>query len=194
MTAAYAGPLRGEPLAVELHNTLYATGGEIVDSLADGPQARAWLDAIAPRLPHGELPAGRWPGAGELVVLRTAVRAALQAAVDRIGPEPAVLAEINAAAARAPRSPTVVWRPGAAAARGTDHHGASRADAVIGAMARDAIDLLTGSRRADLRTCRAPGCVLMFLTDHPRRAWCCAACGNRARQARHYARTRRPTQ
>ena len=61
----------------------------------------------------------------------------------------------------------------------------------LAALAADAIDLLTGPHRADLRACGAPGCVLMFLKDHPRREWCSNACGNRARQARHYARARR---
>jgi predicted RNA-binding Zn ribbon-like protein len=36
---------------------------------------------------------------------------------------------------------------------------------------------------------RAPGCVLLYVSDHPRRQWCSNACGNRARQARHYRRT-----
>jgi predicted RNA-binding Zn ribbon-like protein len=31
--------------------------------------------------------------------------------------------------------------------------------------------------------------VLVFLKQHPRREWCSAACGNRARQAGHYRRT-----
>jgi predicted RNA-binding Zn ribbon-like protein len=42
--------------------------------------------------------------------------------------------------------------------------------------------------REALRACHALGCVLLFLKDHPRREWWCNACGNRARQARHYAR------
>ena len=71
-----------------------------------------------------------------------------------------------------------------------DFHGATRADIVLAAFAVDAIELLTGPRRAALRACGAPGCVLLFLKDHPRKEWCSAACGNRARQARHYARTR----
>jgi predicted RNA-binding Zn ribbon-like protein len=68
---------------------------------------------------------------------------------------------------------------------------ASRADIVVATLAADAIHLITGPLRGDLRACRAPGCVLMFLKGHPRREWCCNACGNRARQARHYDRTRR---
>ena len=73
----------------------------------------------------------------------------------------------------------------------TDYHGAGRADVIIGALASDAIDLLTGPARGDIRACGAPGCVLMFLKDHPRREWCSNTCGNRARQARHYHRARR---
>ncbi|WP_225993278.1 CGNR zinc finger domain-containing protein [Actinomadura rudentiformis] len=46
--------------------------------------------------------------------------------------------------------------------------------------------------RLQLRACLAPGCVLYFLKNHPRREWCTAACGNRARGARHYRRHRRP--
>jgi hypothetical protein len=41
-----------------------------------------------------------------------------------------------------------------------------------------------------LRACQAPGCVLYFVKDHPRREWCSTACGNRARAARHYRRHR----
>jgi predicted RNA-binding Zn ribbon-like protein len=61
---------------------------------------------------------------------------------------------------------------------------------ILAACAASAIELLTGPDRDALRACGAPGCALLFLKDHPRRAWCSTACGNRARQARHYARTR----
>ena len=64
-------------------------------------------------------------------------------------------------------------------------------DVALAALAADAIELLTGPERENLRACGAPGCVLIFLKDHPRRTWCSAACGNRARQARHYERSRR---
>jgi predicted RNA-binding Zn ribbon-like protein len=61
---------------------------------------------------------------------------------------------------------------------------------VLSALAADTIRLLTGPERDEIRACGAPGCVLVFLRRHPRREWCSAACGNRARQARHYARSR----
>jgi predicted RNA-binding Zn ribbon-like protein len=75
-------------------------------------------------------------------------------------------------------------------ARAVDRHGAARADVVLAAFAGDAIDLLTGRLRDEIRACGAPGCVLLYVRDHPRRQWCSNACGNRARQARHYRRTR----
>lgn len=59
-------------------------------------------------------------------------------------------------------------------------------------LAHQAIDLLTGPTAEDLRACHAPGCVLYFVKTHPRREWCSEACGNRARAARHYQRTRTP--
>lgn len=54
-------------------------------------------------------------------------------------------------------------------------------------IATDGIELL--SQQAGLvRQCTAPSCVMFFVADRPRRQWCCAACGNRARVARHYQR------
>lgn len=57
-------------------------------------------------------------------------------------------------------------------------------------VARASIALLGSPDRERLRACGAPGCVLFFLKDHPRREWCSGACGNRVRAARHYRRQR----
>lgn len=188
--AAYPGPQRDEPVAIELHNTVYAVKGSVRDGLADAASAVAWLDGLAGRLPEGDGGSRAWPTARDLVVLREAVRAALQAAVHGGVPDRATLDVINRASSRAPQSPIALWRADAEPAAATDYHGARRPDIVISALAIDAIDLLTGPRRDDLRACGAPGCVLMFLKDHPRREWCSNSCGNRARQARHYRRIR----
>jgi predicted RNA-binding Zn ribbon-like protein len=188
MPEAYAGPVRSEPLAVELHNTLYASDGQALDGLASEASAAAWLNALADRLPSGGR--GRGPTRTELTRLRGAVREALHAVLDGRAPTRASLEIINRASADARRSPIARWRRGAPPVADVDLRGASRAQVVLGAFAVDAIDLLTGPHSEDLRACRAPGCVLLFLKGHPRREWCCAACGNRARQARHYARTR----
>ena len=185
MSSSYPGPLRDEPLAIELHNTLYAAGGSDFDGLADA--CDAWLDGLADRLPAGS---GAPPAPHELIALRHAVRSTLHAAVDGSPQDEAAVNVLNGASARAPSSPAARWRAGDVVPA-IDRRDASRADIVIAALAADAIELITGPRRADLRACGAPGCVLMFLKDHPRREWCSNACGNRARQARHYQRARR---
>jgi predicted RNA-binding Zn ribbon-like protein len=60
--------------------------------------------------------------------------------------------------------------------------------AAVAAIAEEAVALLAGPDRLLLRACRAPGCVLYFVRNHPRREWCSDGCGNRARVARHYQR------
>jgi predicted RNA-binding Zn ribbon-like protein len=187
----YRGPLRDEPLAVELHNTLYLAAGELVDGLADPASSRAWIAGLAARLPAGGKGAG--PKPADLIALREAVRQALQAVVDGTHPSRATIDTINQACSRAPRSRAARWRPPAGLVSDWDFGGASRADVVLSALAADAIELLTRPDDASLRACGAPGCVLIFVKDHPRREWCSGSCGNRARQARHYRRTHEVT-
>ena len=97
---------------------------------------------------------------------------------------------LNAFSRRGRSAPIARWQRDAPPVLALDVGDASRADVVLGSLAADAIRLLTGPERDKIRACGAPGCVLVFLGRHPRREWCSAACGNRARQARHYARTR----
>ena len=146
-------------LAVELHNTLRMGGGSA------GRRARGREPARPPR----------------------AVRAALHAVVAGDVPDRDTLDALNAAAARAPASPAV--RSTAREARSDDRLPRGNPSRHrVASIAADAIDLIAGPRADELRACGAPGCVLLFEKDHPRRAWCSDACGNRARQARHYAR------
>lgn len=190
MAASYRGPVRREPLAVELHNTLYAAAGEALDGLRTEASSLAWLSALQPRLLVDHVP-GSWPSRLELVELREPLRVALAAAVAGDRPGPAVVVALNRASARAPSAPAAVSTTGTVLKSVASFpDGVVRADVVVAALAADAIALLTGPRRAELRACGAPGCVLLYLKDHPRRAWCSNACGNRARQARHYQRTR----
>lgn len=182
----YDGPLRDETLSVELHNTIYASAGAGVDGLIDDESARAWLDAVGDRLPR----AGRGPNpaAAQLQVLRSAVRAAFASVLSDEYPDRATLDILNAHSSLAPHAAHAVWRRGALATRRTHFGNASHSAVVLATIAADTVDLLTGPRRLDLRRCGAPGCVLVFVKDHPRREWCSPACGNRARQARHYRR------
>jgi predicted RNA-binding Zn ribbon-like protein len=190
MTDAYPGPIRQEPLALELPNTVYAARGEPVDGIATTHGLSTWLAAIADRLPvrAAEVDSSRHR---EFLVLRDAVRDALHASLGgKPVPAPA-LEVINGMAARAPVSPLALVGADGQPRAETRYHTDDATDVALAAIAADATRLLTGPDRDHLRACGAPGCVLMFLKDHPRRTWCSAACGNRVRQARHYRRVRR---
>jgi predicted RNA-binding Zn ribbon-like protein len=190
MPTSYEGPLRREPLAVELHNTLYASAGEAIDGIETPEDLGAWLHGITDRLPaparDGDASRHR-----DFLALRTAVREALHATLEGKRVPAGVLKVLNEAAARAPVSPLAVQRADRELRLETHYHAGDATDIALAAIAADAIELLGGAGREDLRACGAPGCVLMFSKDHPRRTWCSATCGNRARQARHYERARR---
>ena len=188
--ADYQGPIRDEPLPIELHNTLYAVRGEQIDGLTDTAGLRAWLTALGDELPvAAEEVDGR--RLEELRSLRASVREALHAAVERRAMSEASLVHLNELSARSPHALYMTQR-GAARASELRHHAPTSTDVLLGVIAAGTIELVSEPHAADLRACGAPGCVLMFLKDHPRREWCSAACGNRARQARHYARSRLP--
>jgi predicted RNA-binding Zn ribbon-like protein len=190
MKGSYAGPVRDEPLAVELHNTVYAVRDEVIDGIATPDGLASWLPAIGDRLP--ERARGADPSRhAEFLRLRDAVREALHAPVERRRFPSSALRTINAAAGRAPVSPRSVVGPDGQLGVESRYHTPDATDVALATFAADAIELLTGSGREDLRACGAPNCVLMFFRDNPRRRWCSSACANRARQARHYARTRR---
>jgi predicted RNA-binding Zn ribbon-like protein len=185
----YAGPIRDEPAAIELHNTIYAAVGQAFDGLADAASSAAFLDSIEHRLTSRELPAGPGPSPRQLAALRQTVRDALHSLVNVTPLAPETAAALNLYASASRSSPTVQIAADGGPTRGVDWHGASRTDAVLAAFAADTIELLTGPHRDQVRACGAPGCVLLYIHDHPRRQWCSNACGNRARQARHYQRT-----
>ncbi len=67
------------------------------------------------------------------------------------------------------------------------------AEELAAAVADDAVRLLTGPERAQLRECGGEECDLVYLDGSRgrRRQWCSsAACGNRERVSRHRARHR----
>lgn len=100
------------------------------------------------------------------------------------------VAHLNTAAAREPVAPQMDWPlegvPGARllSAENDPHV------RLVAALARAAIDFLSGPQRTRLRSCTAPRCVRYFVKSHGRQEWCKPSCGNRARAARHYRRRR----
>jgi predicted RNA-binding Zn ribbon-like protein len=191
VTASLAVVLPDEPVPVRLMNTIWADRLGVHDALTTTGNLRAWLTAIQPNVDE------RDPDLGDLErfrALRDALRrlAALLAGDTRPAAASATtdidqaVADVNDAAAQAPTWPQLAYQDGAfhQAAAGP----ATPARRVLSSIACQSIDLFTGDDRVKLRACYAPGCVLYFVKDHPRREWCSTACGNRARAARHYQR------
>jgi predicted RNA-binding Zn ribbon-like protein len=184
-------PALGEPLAIELANTLFTDGGKPLDALTTPAALGRWLNTNAERIdppPPRRLSAGDPVRAREL---RAIIRALLGSAVDGDPPPAATVRRLNRLAALAPFTPRLDWPAGEPPKARLSPSGADRLDALLALLAQSAIDVLGGSGAGQLRRCQAPGCINYYLKDHPRRAWCSPKCGNRVRVARHYRRTRR---
>jgi predicted RNA-binding Zn ribbon-like protein len=194
-------PILGEPLPVELMNTIWADRDGVHDSLADAEGTQAWLQAIAPRIDltgsDMEQAMSHSPQRARDAArsLRDALRRLAAAATDDdrkaatsvIADTATAIDLVNHAARNATNRPVLVVGGDGTWSRHTEPAD-DPVSATLAGIARQAIDLFTGPGRGDLRTCHAPGCVLYFVKQHPRREWCSAACGNRARVARHYRR------
>jgi predicted RNA-binding Zn ribbon-like protein len=173
----------GEDLSIDLANTVMVVreGGEAVDLLADEVQMQRWLAYEGERFGGAELELGV-RGFARLCELRDAVRDLFAASVERRPLPLEAIACVNAASAQDPCSPQLCFRDGVAEVREPSGRGVG---GLLGMSARAAIRLLGEPGGAELHLCRAPSCGMFFLG---KRRWCCAACGNRARAARHYSR------
>ncbi|HEX6854893.1 MAG TPA: ABATE domain-containing protein [Streptosporangiaceae bacterium] len=209
--AGTAAPLLGEPLPVELMNTVWADRDGLHDELRDAAGLAAWLQAVAGRFAAGAasggpglavvLPGGR-PArelAGQFRELRDGLRGLAAAvtgdprarAAGTGTPDvAAAVRAVNAACARAPLWSRLTWAGPPGAPARTLRSAGTGPEAALSWIAEAAVLLFTGPDAGQLRACPGPGCVLYFVRAHPRREWCSAVCGNRARVARHYQRHR----
>ncbi|MFJ7061299.1 CGNR zinc finger domain-containing protein [Streptomyces griseobrunneus] len=190
---------------MELASTIRHDGeGGVVDDLATVRGTTRWIQQQAGNLAPQEFLTGELLVDEELrdgiVGVRRAVRALFARVVSPAPPSPAdahllmppaeALAHLNAAAARELVAPQLDWpAEGAPVARLLSAEGDPRVR-LVAALARDAVDFLSGPEREQLRACHAPRCVRYFIKSHGRQEWCRPSCGNRARVARHYERTR----
>jgi predicted RNA-binding Zn ribbon-like protein len=187
----YDAPMLGEPLPLELANTTHAVRGRLRDGLQTTEHLVAWLTRVRSRL---QIPLSdedlRAVDDAQLTLardLRDCLRELARAATDGLETQAELIDRLNRHARAAPR-----WRE----LRWDDHphtetcSEAPAINAAIGEIAEAGVDLFSSSERASIQPCRAPGCVLYFLRDHPRREWCSIGCGNRVRAARHYERRR----
>ncbi|MEU0029956.1 ABATE domain-containing protein [Streptomyces sp. NPDC006335] len=100
------------------------------------------------------------------------------------------LAHVNEAARAAPPAPRAVPDEDGSLVRALD--GPPDCAALLGAIARDAVGLLTDPvARAGIRECEGDNCPIVYLDTSRgrRRRWCSSeVCGNRERVARHRRR------
>ena len=189
--AIYRGgaPIIADSPALDLSNTIYTPRGHERDGLCTLQDVVDWLAIIQPRLQTGT---SRGPGdvtESDLIRirgLRASMRRLLYSICEGDSPSEADVATVNAAACLSPQWFQLKLKDGRPARyRASDSQGI---DAVLAALASDAIDLVGSERVEDLRTCQAHNCSLLFLKDHPRREWCSPKCGARVRAARAYSR------
>ncbi|WP_432174937.1 CGNR zinc finger domain-containing protein [Streptomyces sp. Tue6028] len=168
-------PLTGEPVSLDLLNTRWNRDGETQDLLTDTEGLAVWLAANGLDFP------------AEDAVLRHTLQArdALRSAVDGISPQ--AVARIDAVLAHGRVRLTLTEQ-------GPDEN-AEFDDPSWGPAwlaARDYLALLdTAPDR--IRGCAHEACILHFFdtSRNGTRRWCSmAACGNRAKASRHYARTK----
>ncbi|WP_431040713.1 CGNR zinc finger domain-containing protein [Streptomyces sp. P1-3] len=194
-------------LALELASTIRHDGdGGVADDLATAHGTTRWIqaqaDLLAGRLQAGEIAADEGLRI-EITELRKAVRALFARAVSPAPPSPAdahrlmptdqALAHLNAVAARERVVPQMDWPPEGAPTTRLLSAESDPKVRLVAALARAAIDFLSGPQRERLRACTAPRCVRYFVKSHGRQEWCKSSCGNRARAARHYRRQRMAT-
>ncbi|MBZ9639631.1 ABATE domain-containing protein [Streptomyces sp. PSKA30] len=101
------------------------------------------------------------------------------------------LARVNELARTAPPAPRALRTEDGTLVRELDEP--PECAALLGAIARDAVELLTDPvARASLRQCAGDNCPIVYLDTSRgrRRRWCSSeVCGNRERVARHRRRT-----
>ncbi|MCC3765076.1 ABATE domain-containing protein [Glycomyces sp. TRM65418] len=176
-------PLVGEPLAIDLVNTLTGEG----DLLATPEQLGTWLALETPRYPAFAGHRSGRPALAAALAVREHAAAAFSALLEGRRPPEAALRGLAAAVNAAPGRVRLAWEGTAVTA--TVERDGTAAERLAADLAQAAVDVLISPDVAKLKRCGADDCVLIFLAAHPRRQWCSAErCGNRVRVARHYRR------
>jgi predicted RNA-binding Zn ribbon-like protein len=180
MTTEDPRPLIGEPLALDLINTRWIDADGPQDLLTGVPGLAVWLRSAG-------LAERCRADAASLRAVRTTRDVLLGATADPAQPSAETVAGLNEVLAhgRVRRELT----PG-----GPREHAETDEPAWLAAWlaAEDYLGLLAEDPTR-IHKCANPVCVLRFYdtSQNRRRRWCSmAACGNRAKAARHYARSK----
>ncbi|WP_369236667.1 CGNR zinc finger domain-containing protein [Streptomyces sp. R21] len=174
-TARDPRPLTGEPLSLDLLNTRWMHEGAVQDLLTDTDGLAVWLAAGGLDFPADDAVLRHVLQARD--ALRSAVDGSLKEGADRVD---AVLAHGRIRATLTAAGP------------GEEPEFSDPAWGPAWLAARSYLELLdTAPDR--IRRCAHGSCILHFFdtSRNGTRRWCSmAACGNRAKASRHYARTK----
>jgi predicted RNA-binding Zn ribbon-like protein len=191
-----------EPLPVLLANTISIDrSGSVRDALGDLADLHSWVHAIGRSLdltpPDSPDDAVDVAAAQRLIALREAIRrlaaestADPRTAGQSVVPDAATaVTVINESSALVTLWPELNVSHSVVQSRDMWADG-TFVDALTTVVARRTMELVTSQQWDLLRACTAPRCAYYFVKDTARRQWCSAACGNRARVARHAERQR----
>jgi predicted RNA-binding Zn ribbon-like protein len=183
----------GEPLAIDVANTVRRRGLRYIEHVRSPEDLRAWLEHERDRLAVPDRVDADL--VSRFLVLRDHVLGVLRAAADGRGLPaadggrgfPAAdVAAINDAALAAPAIRLLRDEPGRYFTRPVTR--TDQATRLLGDIAAATIDLLTGPEAAALTLCDAPGCGQLYLRGRPNQQWCDPHCGMRARSQRYAER------
>lgn len=176
----------GEPLAVDLADTIIATTDPATDLLCDEATCRLWWSLQQDRLPEN----ATTPELAVTVELRRAVREILDTHVAGTAPNAAAVDYVNDMAARVTATRRLKHTRAGWTALTAHHASADRSyEIALGAVTDSLIDLLVGPSHNRLRRCQNPTCSMLFVAADARRKFCTQnICANRTRVARHYHR------
>ncbi|AQT81595.1 hypothetical protein B1R94_23595 [Mycolicibacterium litorale] len=180
-------PVAGEPLAVDLADTIITVHDPATDLLPDEETCQLWWSLQQDRLPDGP-----WPPLLPTVELRQAIREILDAQIRGSVPSTAAIDYLNDVTARVASTRRLERTPDGWTAVTTHRGPADRPyQLALAAVAESLVDLLVGAARNRLRRCESPACSMLFVASDTRRKFCTQnICANRTRVARHYHRHR----
>lgn len=174
----------GRPV-LDLVGTVANRGTDDLERLRSWADVAAWVDGSGLRV--DDL-AGSDDDVPRVTALREALYGVLRAALDGISPGPEECTAVNAAA----RGPGPTPQLGEAG----DVRWTGGLDAVLAALARDALDLVDSPDLGAVRQCADDRCTRLFVdrSRGARRRWCgMKGCGDRAKAATYRARRRAST-
>lgn len=186
MTGTTLRPLPGGPLAIDLVNTVWHEGSNVIDWLVDDEAVTAFLAEWDKSIPADSVTQTRVA----LVEARELIRTLLEHAANGASDADKLVTKLNAALAAARTEVTATDGGATMTITGDQPTNALAIEAIVNAVE------LWQERSNRVRSCEHEDCVLWFLdtSKSGRRRWCSMeTCGNRIKAKRHYERSKHAT-